>query len=343
MKAKEPRDRAASVRARLLNLARARGEDFQVTLRSYLFERFLYRLSRSEMRERFVLKGAMLLLARDALRCEEGSIPLLWGRLMTMRLVPLCLLTGLMLTTASISIWPEAVSAQSPVRASVSAEPSATPDAGSPKDESDLDRRIENECPGAIKRLGWLGNAKSKPAVSEPTRPALRRELLFMKDRDQELRNAAGAGGSPTSTTAGVQIDAVNLRRLKHIVIQDGFPTRTMVGDDGVDAAWLLTQHADSDPAFQARILRVLAARVRQHAFDPSELAMLTDRVLIHEGKPQRYGTQFGNDGSGLKPGKMEDPAHVDQRRASVGLGPLADYSCAMGVVYGTSAVSPDR
>lgn len=61
MKAEEPRDRAASVRARLLNLARARGEDFQVTLRSYLFERFLYRLSRSEMRERFVLKGAMLL------------------------------------------------------------------------------------------------------------------------------------------------------------------------------------------------------------------------------------------------------------------------------------------
>ena len=61
MKAKEPRDRSASVRARLLNLARERGEDFQITLRNYLFERFLYRLSRSELRERFVLKGAMLL------------------------------------------------------------------------------------------------------------------------------------------------------------------------------------------------------------------------------------------------------------------------------------------
>ncbi len=61
MKAKEPRDRSASVRARLLNLARDRGEDFQITLRNYLFERFLYRLSRSELRERFVLKGAMLL------------------------------------------------------------------------------------------------------------------------------------------------------------------------------------------------------------------------------------------------------------------------------------------
>jgi hypothetical protein len=61
LKAKEPRDRSASVRARLLNLARERGEDFQITLRNYLFERFLYRLGRSELRERFVLKGAMLL------------------------------------------------------------------------------------------------------------------------------------------------------------------------------------------------------------------------------------------------------------------------------------------
>jgi len=41
MKSKEPRDRSASVRARLLNLARERGEDFQITLRNYLFERFL--------------------------------------------------------------------------------------------------------------------------------------------------------------------------------------------------------------------------------------------------------------------------------------------------------------
>jgi predicted nucleotidyltransferase component of viral defense system len=61
MKDKVPKNRAASVRARLLNLARERGEDFQITLRNYLFERFLYRLSLSEMSERFVLKGAMLL------------------------------------------------------------------------------------------------------------------------------------------------------------------------------------------------------------------------------------------------------------------------------------------
>jgi hypothetical protein len=61
LKSKETRDPAASVRARLLNLARQRDEDFQITLRNYLYERFLYRLGRSSVRERFVLKGAMLL------------------------------------------------------------------------------------------------------------------------------------------------------------------------------------------------------------------------------------------------------------------------------------------
>ena len=49
--------RAASVRQRLLNLARSRGEDFQLLVTRYGIERFLYRLGRSE---HFVLKGAML-------------------------------------------------------------------------------------------------------------------------------------------------------------------------------------------------------------------------------------------------------------------------------------------
>lgn len=52
--------RAASVRQRLLNLARSRGEDFQLLATRYGIERFLYRLGRSEHAERFVLKGAML-------------------------------------------------------------------------------------------------------------------------------------------------------------------------------------------------------------------------------------------------------------------------------------------
>ena len=54
------RNRAASVRARLLNKARADGVDFQLLLTRYGLERLLYRLSVSRERDNFLLKGALL-------------------------------------------------------------------------------------------------------------------------------------------------------------------------------------------------------------------------------------------------------------------------------------------
>ena len=51
---------AASVQARLLNRAKARGEDFSLVLSRYVVERFLYRLSVSPDRDRYWLKGALL-------------------------------------------------------------------------------------------------------------------------------------------------------------------------------------------------------------------------------------------------------------------------------------------
>lgn len=51
---------AASVRARLLNLARENGEDYNRILLRYVQERLLYRLSRSKHSGDFVLKGAAL-------------------------------------------------------------------------------------------------------------------------------------------------------------------------------------------------------------------------------------------------------------------------------------------
>jgi predicted nucleotidyltransferase component of viral defense system len=57
---KATRDIGASVRARLLNLARERGQVLDLLLTRYALERLLYRLSLSAHRNRFVLKGAML-------------------------------------------------------------------------------------------------------------------------------------------------------------------------------------------------------------------------------------------------------------------------------------------
>lgn len=54
------RDRAVSVRARLLNVAKATGTDFNLVLVRFALERLLFRLSTSAHSDRFVLKGALL-------------------------------------------------------------------------------------------------------------------------------------------------------------------------------------------------------------------------------------------------------------------------------------------
>mgnify|MGYP001560728744 CR=1 FL=1 len=54
---------------------------------------------------------------------------------------------------------------------------------------------------------------------------------------------------------------------------------------------------------------------------DQADVAYLEDRILVNEGKPQLYGTQF-LEGA---PRPIKDPDHVDERRKSVGLESLAE------------------
>ena len=63
MSAKVPRNTAASVRQRLLNLARSDQRPFNELLQYYAMERFLFRLSQSTHADRFILKGALMLSA----------------------------------------------------------------------------------------------------------------------------------------------------------------------------------------------------------------------------------------------------------------------------------------
>lgn len=63
MSRREPRNIPASVRARLLNEARASGDSYDQVLQYFAIERFLYRLSKTEWSERFIVKGATMLRA----------------------------------------------------------------------------------------------------------------------------------------------------------------------------------------------------------------------------------------------------------------------------------------
>ena len=65
MSVDQPRNLAASVRQRLLNVAKRNSEAFDLVLTRYALERLLYRLGQSDYRNQFLLKGAMMFAVWD--------------------------------------------------------------------------------------------------------------------------------------------------------------------------------------------------------------------------------------------------------------------------------------
>lgn len=215
-------------------------------------------------------------------------------------------------------------------------------------DESDLMMaRVIANCPGAAKfileghpDLASLEAAKrseqAAPAVDArpPTNPGLRMSLLDMSRADQDARS--GNVSDPNVVKRYMAVDAEHLPRLRAMVATGGFPTVRAVGQDGVNAAWLLVQHADADPAFQHQVLESLIASKQ---IGGEQLAMLTDRVLRAQGKPQRYGSQFWEEGGTWLAQPIEAPvSEVDARRAALGMMPMADYTCFLRTMYAAQA-----
>ena len=153
--------------------------------------------------------------------------------------------------------------------------------------------------------------------------------------QDQALRSAATTALPPATLQALVarlvQVDADNTRWLRQLIRQRGWLGRSVIGEAGAQAMWLLAQHADADPAFQAECLVLLAAAVEAGEASPRSLAYLDDRVRVARGEPQRYGTQ-GTDGEDghWRPRPLAEPDEVDARRAKAGLEPLATYVAQM-------------
>lgn len=164
---------------------------------------------------------------------------------------------------------------------------------------------------------------------------ALRAEMREMFRVDQELRHKWMEDGDDQELASEImEVDRKNTARMRQIIDAHGWPGKTLVGEDGADAAWLLVQHADQDREFQKRCLELMAAAGPDEV-RPSNLALLVDRVRVGEGRPQVYGTQFWTDESGqFGPRPIEDEALVDERRASVRLGTLAEDKKTMMDIY---------
>lgn len=182
--------------------------------------------------------------------------------------------------------------------------------------------------------VGLSVQADDAPAVQLP---ALRAELKEMVRIDQDVRKRVTAGGATIDLKVAEEmasIDAKNTARMKEIIQEHGWPGKSLVSEAGAHDAWLLVQHADRDRAFQKQCLELLRVAVAKNEASGKDLAYLTDRVLVGEGKKQVYGTQFITKDGKMQPQPIDDPDNVDKRRAEVGLGTLAEYEKRLREVY---------
>jgi hypothetical protein len=156
----------------------------------------------------------------------------------------------------------------------------------------------------------------------------LRQELLAMITRDRSVSNQLATDGSlydgyhPSMEL----VHQDNAGRLLAIIEQYGWPGRSLVGEDGSEAAWLIVQHSIGNPALQRLALKLLQEAAAKGEAPLWQAAMLEDRIRMLEGRLQLYGTQFDWDENGaMSPyPTIEDSEYVDDRRRVLGLGPLA-------------------
>lgn len=192
---------------------------------------------------------------------------------------------------------------------------------------------------------GFLAGVKLAEQAAAPDSPALGDMLNAKLIGDQVLRRgldwaSGGASDAPvlslTPQQRGILVSEIaiamarrdhdNTEWLKGVVASQGWPTRTKVGDSAATVAWLLVQHADADPAFQARALRLMEPLAATGEVNKKNYAYLYDRVMLKLVGKQRYATQLTCRAGQYVPLPVEDDREVDSWRRKAGMGALADY-----------------
>ena len=182
------------------------------------------------------------------------------------------------------------------------------------------------------------GQEKPVPAAGAATKfdKALQAELLAILSEDQQDRvkidalETKGRGGNSPEMQALLKTmherDLVNRVKIRAILDTCGWVGPEIVGPEASSTLFLVIQHADT--ATQQKYLPLMRVAVREKKAQPSHLALLEDRVALAEGRRQIYGSQLWGDSKDghLYVPLLEDPDHVDERRAAVGLGTMAEY-----------------
>jgi len=113
-------------------------------------------------------------------------------------------------------------------------------------------------------------------------------------------------------------IDSANMTFVERIFKTKGYPGKSMVGEPTNTAAWYVLQHnPDKIPEYLPMIKK--AGEDEEIPF--RLVAMMEDRYLMNEGKPQIYGTQGRsyNDERGSFIWPIKNPETVNERREKAG------------------------
>jgi hypothetical protein len=180
-------------------------------------------------------------------------------------------------------------------------------------------------------------------AGGEAWSPALVDTLVRLGREDQSGRAALAqaSAAQDTATLFGtLRADTARSLWLRRVVREHGWPTRASVGDSAAHGAWLILQHSPFYD-WQGEMLPALEQLTARGELPRSDLALFTDRVLVHRGQPQRYGSQFDVVDGRLVPARIADLPQLDARRAAVGLPPMAEYVRMLGEIYQLPVVWP--
>ncbi|WP_164674252.1 DUF6624 domain-containing protein [Maribacter litoralis] len=137
------------------------------------------------------------------------------------------------------------------------------------------------------------------------------------------------------------KIDSLNLLRIVEIIKEvGGYPGKTLVGDSASKVAFFVLQH--STPEIQKKHLDLILKAAENFELNKSYAAMYHDRVLMHGGHPQIYGTQIRREtvfdsitGSWIERRyiwPVQDTTIIDSLRLWNGLKPLEAYMYEMGL-----------
>jgi len=180
------------------------------------------------------------------------------------------------------------------------------------------------------------------------TLPKISKEIISLRKNDQkyrakyvELYNEGKKGTDKYKKVVEklIEIDKSNTSRMKEIITTYGWPTFDKVGEEASNIAWLIVQHADRNPFFQEKCLKLLKEAIDKGLANRSNYAYLYDRVQLAKGEKQLYATQSSTNSNlnvedtYFQP--IADESKVQERREDMNIQQhIEDYALSLNFEY---------